>query len=73
MNFKPKLYLRAPLRKTNKTDNNNDNNNNNINNNNNNNSRKLLATCLMRGSNKVKYWLEMSHELQETYKLIYIH
>ena len=25
MNFKPKFYLQAPLRKNNKTDNNNDN------------------------------------------------
>ena len=44
MNFKPKLYLWAPLGKNNKTDNNNDdddhndNNNNNININNNNNN-----------------------------------
>ena len=29
MSFKPKFYLRAPLRKNNNTDNNNDDNNNN--------------------------------------------
>ena len=62
MNFKPKFYLRAPLRKNNKTDNNDDDEDNN----NNNDSRKLLVIWLIRGGTEVKHWLEMSHELQET-------
>ena len=66
MNFKPKFYLQAPLRKNNKTDNNDDDEDNNNNNNNNNNSRKLLVIWLIRGGTEVKHWLEMSHELQET-------
>ena len=69
MSFKPKFYLRAPLRKNNNTDNNNNDNNNNKNNN----KRKLLVIGLLRGGTQVKHWLEMSHKLQETYNLIYIY
>ena len=72
MNFKPKCYFRAPLRKK-KKDNNNDDNNNNNNNNDNNNNRKLLVIWLLRGGTEVKHWLEMSHDLQATYSLTYIH
>ena len=68
MNFNPKFYLQAPLRKNNNTDiNNNDNNNKNDN------KRKLLVIRLLRGGTEVKHWLEMSHKLQETYNLIYIY
>ena len=70
MNFKPKFCLRAPLRENNNTDNNNDDKNNNDNNNN---KRKLLVIWLLRGGTEVKHWLGMSHELQETYHLIYIY
>ena len=49
------------------------NNNNNRNNNNNKNNRKLLVIWLLTGGTEVKRWLEMSHKLQETYNLIYIH
>ena len=68
MSFKPKFYLRAPLRKNNNTDNNNHDHNNN-----NNNNRKLLVIWLLSGGTEVKHWLEMSHELQGTYNVIYIH
>ena len=71
MNFKPKFYLWAPLRKNNNTDNNNDDDSNN--NNNNNNNRTLLVIWLLRGGTEVKHGLEMSHELQERYNLTYIH
>ena len=69
MNFNPKFYLWAPLRKNNNIDNNNNDNNNNKNNN----KRKLLVIGLLRGGTQVKHWLEMSHKLQETYNLRYIY
>ena len=44
-----------------------------IRNNNNNNKRKLLVIWLLRGGTEVKHWLKMSHQLEETHDLIYIH
>ena len=32
-----------------------------------------MVIWLIRGGTEVKHWLEMSHELQKTYNLIYIH